>query len=194
MRYVIAGLAVACIVAASVLAYGRLTTTTADQAQTWRQQELLFLTAALGRVQAELEQRPAGSGTASLRREQEELIQAMAATSNPASGGRGPDGAKTSPRTPAAPQQEARDVPTSEAVAVPRSVDLRLGLNTGRIVAPDLAGLDFNPDLRAPLNRRKVTRKEPTDKPTAEKAAGPPRQSTAAPERGAGGSAVATSP
>src|SRR5436190_7932211 len=119
MRYVILGLALVCAVAASALVYGRWATTPQDDGQSWRQRHLVFLKAALDRVEADLERQPAGA--ASLRREQQDILDAMTAIANPAPAGSPPDNEKPPPPAPDAPKDIVLAT-LDEAVAIERPI------------------------------------------------------------------------
>lgn len=78
MRWAIVGLAIACAVGVGTLVYGRIATTTRDDAQTWRQRELAFLKSVHDRIRADLAYQSADGGAASLREEDDKILQAMA--------------------------------------------------------------------------------------------------------------------
>jgi flagellar motor protein MotB len=82
MRWPVTILAAACAVPVGILAYGQIAVITRDE-QDWRQRELAFLTSVHNRMQADLANTSAVGVAASLRREQDSILQAMAAVAKP---------------------------------------------------------------------------------------------------------------
>lgn len=151
--------------------FGWVARTNADDGPDWRIRDLLFLKAAHDRLQIELTQHSGGSAEASLRRGQQALLQAMAATAKPMSADSIPQDVRPllmSIKTPQAEELAA----LFDAVATERSAELRSGLDLTRLSRLDLAGLAVGSDLRGPLDRAKARRKPPADKPAELKRAG----------------------
>ena len=199
MRYAIAGLAVACVVAIA-LGLGRLATSSADNRADWRQQEVQFLKTVLARIQSELEHKPTGSGTESLRREEQEILDNIAAIEKsaarvaperavappaPTATAEGAPSASSvvqpalTPRMPAAearalPGADDRAATASDVAAIAGLAELRPG-GALRPAAPDLAGLEMSPELHDAIRPPKPGRKTTAAKAAADKTDKPER-------------------
>jgi outer membrane protein OmpA-like peptidoglycan-associated protein len=106
MRRGIVSLAIACVVGVGTLGYGQIATSTRDDAQDWRHQELAFLTSVHKRIQADLANGSGDRAAASLRREEHSILVAMAAVANPMSADRVSDDVKALPAS-NAPKEDA---------------------------------------------------------------------------------------
>jgi flagellar motor protein MotB len=95
MRWPVAILAAACAVPVGILAYGQIAVITRDE-QDWRQRELAFLTSVHNRMQADLANTSAVGVAASLRREEDSILEAMGAVAKPMSANSGPNDVRAS--------------------------------------------------------------------------------------------------
>lgn len=173
MRWGIIGAGALGCVLSLAMPYAWMATTNAGDMPDWRTRELLFLKSAHDRIQADLErQQPAGAGEASLRREQQALLQAMASIAKPMSADAIPDDVRPLLRSGDAPRGNLLAV-AFESAAMEQPAELRIGLTTSFVAAPDLTGLSFDADLRAPLARRSAKSKPQADKPAGTKPAKP---------------------
>ncbi len=120
MRWAIVGLATACAVGGGILLYSRIATTTRDDAQDWRQSELAFLKSVHDRIQVDLAFQSAG-GAASLRREDDTILRAMAAVAKQMPADSVPNDIRVLLPASDLPEEDAQAAPI-EPVAAVRSV------------------------------------------------------------------------
>jgi len=147
MRWAIVGLATACALGVGMLLYGRIATTTRDDARDWRQSELAFLKSVHDRIQVDLAFQSAG-GAASLRREDDTILRAMAAVAKQMPADSVPNDIRVllpasdlpEEDAQAAPFEEARGGGGSLAVATERDDLGGLGCRSG----DDVAELDVD--------------------------------------------------
>ena len=168
MRLAVIGLAVVLGMGA-VLLHRAIAPTIAEDAQGWRAQRLLFLKAAYDRVQADLEREPDKAAAASMRRQQAAILEDIATVANDLPDDGVPEGIKPLLPVPEPPNTEQL-AELIETVQADKPIELRSGLGAARLPAPDLDGLDADPDLRAPIYPRAPRRKPPRDKPGDEPA------------------------
>jgi flagellar motor protein MotB len=116
MRWAVVSL-VACAVAVGILAHGQIAVITRDELD-WRQRELAFLKSVHNRLQAELANAPAAGGAASLRREDDSILEAMAMLAEPMAADSVPNDARVFP--PSDPPKE--NAPNLDATASERLV------------------------------------------------------------------------
>lgn len=119
MRWAIVGLATACAVGVGMLLYGPIATTTRNDPQNWPQRELAFLKSAHDRIQVDLAS--ANGGSASLRREEDTILRAIAAVAKQMPAGSVPNDIRVLLPASDPPEEDAQAAPI-EPAAIARSV------------------------------------------------------------------------